>query len=387
VTRPRAILLIGPDPPPLTGMEIATQALVSELKRAGVAFRRVDTGDPTDLPAHRGSWSAHNVRLALRHLRVAARGTWSREVSAVYVPIAQEFPTLWRDVGFIAIARLARKPVVIHLHGGYFDTFYKSSGSLARLFIDRTVGSAAMGIVLTERLRPALECLLPPERVAVVENGVRTSFEQPPDRTRGAGAVNILFLSSLLPGKGIGVFIEAIALAASAQPTIRATVAGPWRSDAVKRQIMERVEALGMRERVRFVGAVGEEGKAHALANADIFCFPSTYHLEGQPLVVIEAMAAGLPVVASTWRGIPDTAVDGETALLVDDPTPEAVAEKLVYLAVRPAERRRLGTAGRVRYEQRYTQEAFGERIVPLIRQFADQAGDRERTTSVEARA
>jgi glycosyltransferase involved in cell wall biosynthesis len=308
-------------------------------------------------------------------------------VSAVYVPIAQEFPALWRDLGFIAIARLARKPVVIHLHGGYFDTCYKSSGSFARLIIDRTVGKAAIGIVLTERLRSSLECVLPRERVAVVENGIRTSFDRVPDRTGRAGTINVLFLSSLLPGKGIGVFLEAFALAASAQPELRATVAGPWPSDVVERQIMERVEGLGLRGLVRFVGAVADEGKASVFANADIFCFPSTYHLEGQPLVVIEAMAAALPVVASTWRGISDTAVDGETALLVDDPTPAAVADKLVYLAKRPAERHRLGMAGRRRYEQLYTQEAFGERIVALLRPFVDESKSTKQTRSAEARA
>jgi glycosyltransferase involved in cell wall biosynthesis len=368
-------------------MEVATEALLAELDRADVAFRRVDTGDPTDLLANRGRWSAHNVRLAARHLRVAARETWSREVSTVYVPIAQEFPALWRDLGFIAIARLARKPVVIHLHGGYFDTFYKSSRPFARLIINRTVGKAAIGIVLTERLRPSLECILPRERVAVVQNGIRTTFDRVPDRTGRAGTINVLFLSSLLPGKGIGVFLEAFALAASAHPELRATVAGPWPSDAVERQIMERVEGLGMRGLVRFVGAVAGEGKASVFAGADIFCFPSTYHLEGQPLVVIEAMAAALPVVASTWRGISDTAVDGETALLVDDPTPEAVADKLVYLAERPAERHRIGIAGRRRYEQLYTQEAFGERIVALLVPFVDESKSTKQTRSAEARA
>src|SRR5207244_173848 len=127
-----------------------------------------------------------------------------------------------------------------------------------------------------------------------------------------------------------------------------------------------------------FPGAVESEQKRALFRDADIFCFASLVP-EGQPLVLLEAMAASLPVIAPAWPGIADTVVDRETGLLIPADSPEALAEKLVELAVDPDERLRLGNAGRRRYEQLFTQRAFGERMIQALRPFLDHAGEHAR--------
>lgn len=362
----KSVLVVGPEPPPATGMEIATQTLLAELRRASVPYLRLDTADPTDALANRGKWTFHNARLACTHLFEAVRKITRRDVHAIYVPIAQEFPALLRDLAFLGIARLARKPAAVHLHGGDFERFYRSNGLLIRWFIRSIVGSAAVGIVLTDRLRPELECVLPRNRVVAVPNGLDLPQDED-EKPRVDGGMTVIFLSTLYPSKGVLVFLEALACAREGHADLRGVVAGSWPTTEAQETALSLTRALSLEDHVRFVGPVSGSEKTRVLRSGDVFCFPSFYPLEGQPLVVLEAMAAGLPVVATAWRGIPDTVVDRETGFLVKEPSPQLVADRLVYLAENPDERRRMGAAGRSRYERLYTQHAFGDRMVPVM--------------------
>lgn len=361
----KSLLLIGPEPPPATGMELATEALAVELRRSGLAHLRLNTADPEDELGNRGNWTTHNVRLAVRHLLEACRKSFRSEVGAIYLPIAQEFPGLIRDVGFLLVAGAARKPVIVHLHGGAFAAFYESQSRLSRWLLRATVGRATLGIVLTDHLRPSLECVLPPDRVVVIPNGI--DLEVRDNSAVADGEVVVLFLSALYRWKGTLVFIEAFARARSACPFLRATMAGEWASAATRDEALALTERLGIADYLTFTGGVGQPEKSRLYGAASIFCFPSLI-TEGQPLVILEAMAAGLPVVATGWPGIADTIVDGETGLLVEHPTPDAFADALIRLADGPEERRRLGTAARARYELLYTQNAFGDRMTQVLR-------------------
>jgi glycosyltransferase involved in cell wall biosynthesis len=348
-------------------MEIATRALLAELRRAGVPFVRVDTADPVDELGNRGRWTLHNISLAFRHVIHAARNSIRRDVVAVYVPIAQEFPGLARDLVFLLIAAAARRPVIVHLHGGTFGEFYASRPTAVRGLLRCTVGRAALGIVLTQKLRPALECVIPPERVSVVANGIDAPSVD--GRIPSDDTVNVLFLSSLFRWKGPLVFIDAFARAHKNCPSLRATVAGDWPSDEIRLEALQLADDLGVAEELAFPGSVEGEGKWALFQSADIFCFSSLV-AEGQPLVILEAMAAGLPVIAPAWPGIADTVVDDETGVLVDAPTSEGLAGKLVELARDSEKRLRLGAAGRRRYEQLFTQRAFGERMIQVLQPF-----------------
>jgi colanic acid/amylovoran biosynthesis glycosyltransferase len=95
--------------------------------------------------------------------------------------------------------------------------------------------------------------------------------------------------------------------------------------------------------------------------------YPSYYPEEGQPLVLLEALAAGLPIVSTRHAGIPDTVRDGLDGILVEPRDTGSLATTLERLASDPEERSRLGSAARQRYEQRYRPERLACDIRHLL--------------------
>jgi glycosyltransferase involved in cell wall biosynthesis len=118
---------------------------------------------------------------------------------------------------------------------------------------------------------------------------------------------------------------------------------------------------------VEFAGVVSGEAKRRVLAEADVFVLPTRYPPEGQPFAILEAMAAGLPVVSTPRGAIPDMVEDGVTGLLLPEGDEAALAEALRRLVASPAERSAMGEAGRSRYESMFTEEATTRRLVTVM--------------------
>jgi glycosyltransferase involved in cell wall biosynthesis len=362
------ILVVGPEPPPYTGMEVATQALVRELRAHGIRFVRVNTADPQDLPANRGRLTLHNAAAGARLLLRVTKHLAERRTHAMYIPIAQSGIALYRDLLVVGLAIATRKRVIVHLHGGRFDAAHEERGRVRRAIVNGILSRAAAGIVLSESLRRCLEVVLPADRVHVVANGVDLpGGDATTEGPKGHGCV-VLFLGTLYREKGLLAFIEAVAAAQNVQSPITAVIAGRWPDRHVEREARGLVASLGIESRVDFRGELRGSAKRHAFCEADIFCFPSQ-QVEGQPLVIIEAMAAGLPVVAVDQPGIRDL-VTSETGILVDADS-AAISAALTELAQDPRRREALGASASAVHRQEFSQQAFGERIVPLIKRYA----------------
>ena len=123
------------------------------------------------------------------------------------------------------------------------------------------------------------------------------------------------------------------------------------------------VESQGLRDLCKFPGQVTGVEKFKVYAEADIFCFPSWYESESFPLVLVEAMSFGLPIVSTRWRGIPSIVDDGVNGFLVEPRDAQAIAEKLELLLGREDLRLSMGQAGRARFLANFTMERHLERM------------------------
>jgi glycosyltransferase involved in cell wall biosynthesis len=365
--RPR-VLFVGPTPPPHYGNAVwSGTILTSERVRAAVELRHFDTSDPRPI-ANMGRLDPRNVLLALRHIRqmgVAFPG-WHPDL--VYVPISQNALGFLRDALLIHRARSRGWPVVAHLHGGDFPRFAHRSRWPVRVMVRRTLARVTEGWVLGEGLRSQFEDLLPPQKIRVVPNGIpdwTLDHEEAPAPDPEASPT-LLFLGQISRRKGVFDLLEGAMRPAREGISFRLILAGGWKraeEEEEARPLIRRLEGQGI-EVVR-PGVVTGAEKWRLFSSADLFVLPS--HGEGQPLTILEAMAGGLPVVATPVGAIPDAVVEGETGLLVPPGEPEALGRALGDLLTDAPRRRVLGSAGRRRYEARFTDDALARSFVEAV--------------------
>src|SRR6185503_11879463 len=193
-------------------------------------------------------------------------------------------------------------------------------------------------------------------RVACVPNAVAMPRPQPVRREEPL----VAFVGRCEESKGILDLIEALAQVRVAIPEARLECAG----DGDRDMLAGHADAFGVAHGVRALGWVDPGCRDRLLARAAVFALPS--HAEGLPMSLLEAMAAGCPVVAASCGGIPDLVVDGVNGLLVPPGDVDALACALHRLLVDRGLAQRLGNEARATIARRYTAEAALERLEQL---------------------
>ena len=182
-------------------------------------------------------------------------------------------------------------------------------------------------------------------KIRLVHCGVDLDEFRPAIRpARGDRRLRVLTVGRMLALKGHALLLEAAALRRATGSPLRLTLVG----DGPERERLERLAVeLGIEHDVTFAGAVGSDRIHEHYAASDVFCLPSL--AEGIPIVLMEAMATGLPVVATRVGGIPELVRDGKSGLLVAPGRADVLAAALGRLAGAPELRAAMGTAARER--------------------------------------
>ena len=277
--------------------------------------------------------------------------------------------------GFVAVTAraLLRTPVVITVHGG--DVFGLRGRILTRFkrFALRhaaavTVNSSATEAAVCE-IAPDLTSLRripmgvgpPPPCAATAAPEIRARYRQ------GTGPL-LAFVGRLVEEKGLGDLIRAVADLQRTLPDLVLMVLG----DGQDRPVFEALAArLGLAGRVHFLGWVETESIAAYLAAADIFVGPSKRApdgwVEAQGLAFVEAMLAGLPVIATRSGGIPDAVRHEETGLLVGEARADEIARSVKRLIQDPELAVRLANAGHSMACREFTRAASAEAFSQLF--------------------
>lgn len=306
--------------------------------------------------------------LNVGNLRNAVVDTWrvfraARRSDVVHVQSApgRLFP-LARMVALCTAARLGGAGVLCHVHsgrvnGGNAEGFAPSATYLRIL---RRLPRRAGVLTVSEAGTRVLAGLLPHHDVRTVDNAVDVSrFTQ---ASPGDEPVTLLFLGTLSTRKGLYDLCEAAA-------RLRATPdLPPWSLRVVggAAEVGEE-EAEGIRQAFRaaglgdcLVGPLAGQDVVDALRDASIFVLPS--HWEGQPMVILEAMAAGLPIVSTTVGANPDVVTDGEGVLVAPHDVDALTAVLADLIGDREA-RVRLGEGARKRAEAAHDMPVLAARL------------------------
>ena len=298
-----------------------------------------------------------------------------RRPTIVYFVLSQSTVGVLRDSLFVWPARLFGARIVAHLHGAAFQNWYGRRWFSMRLYTRLLMRTVARAIVLGESLREQFQGLVAPECIAVVPNGI-------PDC--GVGCIGtprlrrrwqVLYLNTLNKMKGALVFLEAIALVCQQRTDVEFIFAGPWSHDEHRKEAETYIAQQGIGSSITFTGQVSGAQKTVLLQAADLFVFPGIQQ-EGQPLVVLEAMAAGLPILFTNRGCLRETLCEGESGIEVPIGEATTLADRIQWLLSRPDEMKRLGANARLRFEREYTSEQHLDRMKAVIAGVAVPAGD-----------
>lgn len=309
----------------------------------------------------------HGLSLLASLVRLAA----ARRPALAYFTCAGSWSLFTRDLALIRLSRLLGMRTLVHLRGGDPAAVF-GRDPLTRWLSRRALGGADTVVLLTRSLEARARDLFPAKAKYLpnmVDDAVfaAAAAARPP---RVEGVFRVLHLATQSPAKGTYDILEAFRLIKDSHPALVADLVGKAAPEH-EAEIDRRIREYGLGGRVRLHPEISGDARWEFFRAADLFLFPS--HTEGFPNVVLEAMAFGLPVIATDvgniremigWEG------DAPAGVLLEgsDPvSPPEIAAHLARMAGDATECARLGAQGRHRVKSEYSTHAVIPKIEAII--------------------
>ena len=253
-----------------------------------------------------------------------------RHASVVHINTSLNPRAYWRDLAYLFVARALGARVVYQVHGGALPRrFFAGQPALTR-FLRWTLMLPDTLFVLARCEFEAYREFLPARDVVVLPNGIdcRPFSLVPVVECAEDAPLNIVYIGRIAREKGLYEALQGVRIAHELGVDARLVVAGGGpEQDRLERY----AHALGISTRVTFAGPVFGADKVRLLDGAHVMLLPS--YSEGMPYALLEAMAAGIPVVATPVGAIPDVLADGTHGFLVPPRDGKAIAEALAVMA------------------------------------------------------
>lgn len=341
------VLMIGPD----RSVHGGISGVVNNYYDAGIT-EKVDLnyiGTMVEGSRLRKLWQA--VKAYIKFLKLLP------EYPIVHVNVASD-SSYYRKSLFIKAAKRAGRKIVIHQHGGDFETFYeKEQNDRGRAKIRQVLGMGDVFLVLSPVLEKFFKGILEPSKVILFPNAVPV----PDSIEKEYGKQRILFLGRLCKEKGLRELFSILPQLHEQFPQMHLLLGGIWEDEEL------REEAEKMEEYVSDLGWLQGEAKKDYLRISDLFVFPT--YFEGQPVSVLEAMAYQCGIVATRVGGIPQMIEQEQTGLLIEPKDQEGLKSALEKLLSDPELCERLGKNARVKIEKEFSIEKSLQELIKIYQQ------------------
>ena len=284
------------------------------------------------------------LHLALLLLRTGAQ--------VIHLNTSLEPKAYWRDLVYLIVARLLGRRVVNQIHGGAMPAdFFRGNRFLTWVLRRFLVSSAAVAVLSSAELA-AYRKFDPRIRVHLVPNAIDPAGLAGWTRSCNAhGPLRLVYVGRLVRAKGLFEVIEAMTALKRAGRMIELCIAGDGEDQFA---LMAASQQAGLGDRIRLLGSVFGAEKWRLWLDSDVFVFP-TYHREGLPYSLLEAMAAGCVPVTTSVAAIPDVMRDGEHGRFVPANDASALAMAVAALDDDRAGLFRMSGAARQRALEHYT--------------------------------
>ncbi len=330
------LLVFAQTPPPWHGQSAMVATLVEGL-RADPAIEILHVNPRLSRDGGEiGRWQLRKLCALLRAC-AAARRLRGRHGDAVlyYVPAPGKRGALYRDFLVMLLCRGRFSRLVLHWHAVGLGAWLTTTATAPeRWLARRLLARADLSLVLAPELSDDAAALVP-RKIFVVPNSAPDPGAPPPRAPRDPNApCEVLFLGLCSEAKGLFDTMDGVAHAnGQGRGNFRLTVAGGFASGAEEREFLARATRPGAQ--VNAAGFLGGEAKEAAFRRADVFCFPTHYPHEGQPVALVEALAHDLPIITTKWRAIPGM-LPSEHVWFVERGSPRQIADALQAAARAP---------------------------------------------------
>jgi len=364
------------------GVAIAVESLVQGLIAAGGSAVAVQIAPDRWIPrVRRGTAGEEILELCVRprsaavgtlpqrvgyHFRAAVARLWLRRLVRKYDVQVVHFA--FAIEGYSVLARQAREmglKVVTTFHGADVNTtlYDPATSFIVEDIVQASHHVTVVSRTLFDRLTTAIPDVA--SRLSLIHNGVPTSYALAAKAMLATDAPSprwdILLVGQLIPRKGGDVLLDALVHVRERIPTVRLAFAGNGSFEGVLRA---QVERLGLGANVEFLGEISRTNIAATYRATKLIVIPS--RSEGLPLVLIEALWLGVPVIASAVDGLPEVVLDDVNGLLVPPEDPRALADALLRMLLDTALYRRLSEGARASIADRYSPEAITARYLEV---------------------
>jgi glycosyltransferase involved in cell wall biosynthesis len=300
---------------------------------------------------------------------------------SVYLTVGVSRLGFLRDAIILWFAFLFNKRTIIHVHSGGYGDFFNSQPAFIKFIIRKTLANIDHIIVLGEMLREQFQFLENVEqKIEIVNNALPSDLtpgSQTANEVQAGKPIRILYLSNLIESKGfLDVLKSCQILVYKKKIPVFFDFCGGFRSSVNDQQksridtlngFLDYVKKLGIEKFIKYHGIVSGKNKEIVLKEAHILVLPTYYSPEGQPTCIIEALAFGLPVIATNFRGIPEQIIDDFNGYFVDPRSPEQIADIIERIYRQPEKYRKLSENALRYYLEHFTPESHYRQIMPVL--------------------
>jgi glycosyltransferase involved in cell wall biosynthesis len=365
----RKVLLIGSLPPPYHGGVMSFQRILNSEIQFKFDVEFLDISDHRSFD-NIGKIDVGNILIGINNL-IGLLSLCRKKPQISYLILSPGGPALYRDCLFIfALKKFSNAKIIAHLHvGTAIRKYYENTRSFAKYFLRNSIAKCDKIIVLSNLYKKIFEGLFPLENIAVISNGLDSPMQniQP---VKNKGPI-VSYMGLLSETKGIYDFIQAAVILSRKHDDIKFMLAGDWHNrhdfGKFKLKCSKLISENGIDNRINFLGNISGKKKEQFFAQTKVFVMPSYYKSEGQPAVIIEAMASGIPVVSTDHEAIPEMVIEGETGFIVPIKSPEKICQAVDKLLTDTELYKQMCRNSTLRYTSTYSKEKHISRLIDLF--------------------
>lgn len=361
--RPKLLAILHLPPPYHGASTVGLQFVNSKRIAAAFDLRAINLATSFSLDDNAKFKFAKIWRFVAMLSKVLWAMVWFRP-QVVYVTANSAGGSFWKDLFVVSLLKLSGGRVCMHFHNKGFAKLDRTGWGRKVLGFFFWKSTA---ILLSDRLLYDLENTAPRVRVRFCANGIELP---PPDVMSNLAdrGVKILFLSNLLREKGAIDLLDACSILRDEGVGFRCVFAGQP-GDVSAAEFDGLIRDRRLEDRVEYVGPIFGEQKRELYRASSVFAFPTYYRSECFPLVLLEAMGHGLPIVSTAEGAISEILTDGMNGFTCQRRDPRDLALQLRKLLEDDALRIKMGTEARRIVEQKYTVEHFETRMVEILKE------------------